>query len=183
MVIRFLKNNAYIFITIALIIGIRLFLVTPVVVAGPSMMPTLNDQDKIVVNKLTPKVFGYDRFDVIVFQQDEASHYVKRIIGLPGDTVVYKNDVLYINGTEVDEPFLEEIRSSVKFGKLTGDFNFQELYQMDVIPEGKFFVLGDNRLNSSDSREPNYIGLVDIEEITGRANFIMYPMDHAKWIK
>ena len=180
---RFLKSNAYIFITIAVIVSIRLFIVTPVVVAGPSMMPTLNDEDKIVVNKISPKLIGYERFDVIVFQQKQSTFYVKRIIGLPGETVTYKNDALYINGELVKEPFLEEAKATVKFGKFTGDFNFQELYRMTVIPEGKYFVLGDNRLNSTDSREPHYIGLVDEEEVLGKAKFVMYPMDHAKWIK
>src|SRR3954452_13023559 len=88
------------FIAIVLAFIVRTFIFTPIVVDGASMEPTLQDQDRMVVTKIgEPK-----RFDIIVFHASENTDYIKRVIGLPGDRIEYKNDTLYINGEPYDEP-------------------------------------------------------------------------------
>src|SRR3954469_25046316 len=83
---------------------IRSFFFTPIVVDGESMNPTLQDKDRMVVTKIgEPK-----RFDIVVFHAPDGRDYIKRVIGLPGDSIEYKNDVLYINGKAYNEPYLEK---------------------------------------------------------------------------
>jgi len=91
-------------IAIGLAAVIRYFLFAPIVVDGHSMMPTLHNGDRMIVNKLGKP----ERFDIIVFHAPEQKDYIKRVIGLPGDTVEYKNDVLYINGVAYEEPYLDK---------------------------------------------------------------------------
>ena len=87
---------------------IRYFFFAPIVVDGLSMMPTLNDQDRMIVNKFSYQIGEPDRFDIIVFHAPENKDYIKRVIGLPGDTVEYKDDILYVNGKAYEEPYLDE---------------------------------------------------------------------------
>ena len=96
-----------------LVIGVRYFLVTPISVQGASMMPTLEDGEMLMVDKITSKITSFDRFDVIVFKATEEENYVKRIIGLPGDTVQYIDDVLYINDKKYDEPYLNKYKAAL----------------------------------------------------------------------
>ena len=96
-----------------LVIGVRYFLVTPIAVQGASMMPTLEDGEMLVVDKITPKITDFDRFDVIVFKATEEENYVKRIIGLPGDTVQYIDDVLYINDEKYAESYLDDYKAAL----------------------------------------------------------------------
>ncbi|HDU1153236.1 TPA: type I signal peptidase SipZ, partial [Listeria monocytogenes] len=82
---------------------IRFYLFVPILVDGISMMPTLHSDDRVIINR-----FGnVDRFDVIVFRESDGKEYIKRVIGLPGDTVEYKEDQLYINGKKYNEPYLD----------------------------------------------------------------------------
>ena len=83
---------------------IRIFLFTPIVVDGISMMPTLEDGDRMIVNKIGYTIGTPNRFDIVVFHAPEQKDYIKRVIGLPGDTVEYRDDVLYVNGQAYDEP-------------------------------------------------------------------------------
>lgn len=108
-------------IAIALILAmlLRYFLLTPIVVDGPSMMPTLNSNDKMLVNKLSYKIGEPERFDIVVFHAPEGKDYIKRVIGLPGDRLEYRDDTLYINGKAYDEPYLEEYKKEVIDGPLT----------------------------------------------------------------
>ena len=92
-------------IGILIVIFVRTFLVTNYEVVGQSMMPTLHDKDKVLVNKLSK----IDRMDIVIFHGDEQEDYVKRVIGLPGDMISYENDELFINNKKVEEPFLSLI--------------------------------------------------------------------------
>lgn len=162
-----------------LVVGVRYFLFTPVVVDGASMMPTLEDGDKLIVNKIEPQLSDYDRFDIVVFKANEKENYVKRIIGLPGDHIAYEDDVLYINGEAYEEPYLSDLKADLQgLGKLTGNFTLEDLLQASVVPEGHYFVLGDNRQASRDSRDVHKVGFVDEEKIIGTADFVFYPFDH-----
>ena len=157
---------------------IRFFLFTPIVVDGDSMLPTLENGDRMIVNKFKYTIGEPDRFDIVVFHAPEQKDYIKRVIGLPGDYVEYKNDQLYINGERYEEPYLDELKAELTEGSLTFDFTLQELDPtIDVIPEDHVLVLGDNRRYSKDSR---HIGLVHVDEIVGNAKFIFWPIKDIK---
>lgn len=151
---------------------IRFFLFTPIVVDGESMMPTLEDGDRMIVNKIGYEIGEPDRFDIVVFHAPEEKDYIKRVIGLPGDHVAYKNDQLYINGEPLPEPYLDVKKEEIIEGVLTEDFTLEDYTEVTVIPEGYVFVMGDNRRYSKDSR---MIGLVSMEEIIGDTSVIFWP--------
>lgn len=163
-------------IAIALAFVVRAFLMTPIEVKGASMEPTLHSQERMFVTKIgEPK-----RFDIVVFHATEDKDYIKRVIGLPGDVVEYKDDVLYINGKPYEEPYLDKSKKQISYGLLTGSFKLSETaVGSDVVPEGHVFVLGDNRRNSKDSR---HIGAVPIDSIVGTTKFVFYPLKEMKII-
>lgn len=151
---------------------IRVFLFTPIVVDGISMMPTLEDGDRMIVNKIGYSIGKPDRFDIVVFHAPEQKDYIKRIIGLPGDEVEYRDDTLYINGEPMEEPYLDKYKEEVTEGPLTEDFTLEGKIQSKVVPEGHVFVLGDNRRKSKDSR---HIGVISIDEIIGSTKMVFWP--------
>ncbi len=150
-----------------LIVG---FVIQPVRVEGQSMMPKLHDQDRIFVNKFIYPLREWigdkepiKRGDIVVllFPDDPSKSYIKRVVGLPGEQVNIENGKLYINGQQVDEPYLDsEYLSS---DSMAGPIEVKAHH---------YFVLGDNRRNSSDSR---YWGLVPEKYIYGKAIFRYYP--------
>lgn len=146
----------YVYIVIAVIL-IRTFLVTPAIVSGPSMNETLTDGQLVVVNKLIYRVSDIKRFDIVVIDSEVAKEMlIKRVIGLPNEKIEYKDNQLYINGELVN----------VNFKHLeTADFEY-------TTKEGEYFVMGDNRPISKDSRS---IGPVKEKEITGRVKYRLYP--------
>lgn len=155
------------------------FLITPYTVNGMSMYPTFHDKDKVVVSKLSKTLNHLNRGDVIVFHQNRNSDYIKRIIGEPGDTVVYKNDQLWVNNKVIKEPYLSYNKKH-KYGKtLTEDFKVQDLKgsnSKSKIPEGKYLVLGDNRQNSIDSRRSE-VGLISNKQIVGKVIIRYWPLN------
>lgn len=137
-------------------------------VLGKSMEITLQEDDKIIINKLAYVFQDPKRYDVIVFKQsgDEHNYYnIKRVIGLPGETVLVKEGKIYINGEVLEEPMVID---PILIGGLAND----EL----VLEENEFFVLGDNRNNSEDSRFAN-IGNVVLDDIIGKAWIRLDPFD------
>jgi len=153
---------------------IRFVLFTPIVVDGESMMPTLESGERMIVNKIDYKLSDIQRFDIVVFHAPEKKDYIKRVIGLPGDTLEYKNDQLYINGKKVTEPYLKDYKSRiVDGGTLTEDFRLEDYIGQKEVPKGHYFVMGDNRRNSKDSR---HIGVVSKAEIVGKASIVFWPM-------
>jgi signal peptidase I len=161
-------------IGIMIFVFIRIFFFSNYVVEGESMMPTLQDGNKVVVNKLNYSIDDLQRFDVIVFHANKKEDFVKRIVGLPGDKIVYQNDHLYVNGQKYDEPFLDIYRQKLSGGKLTGDFTLKEITGEEIVPNGKLFVLGDNRLGSWDSR---YFGFISINKVVGKVDLRYWPLD------
>ncbi|ENH96470.1 signal peptidase I [Gracilibacillus halophilus YIM-C55.5] len=161
-------------LAVALIIVLicRQFLITPSIVKGESMMPNLEDGDRIILSKISE----INRFDEIAFKApDTNDNYVKRVIGVPGDRVEMRNDQLYINGETYEEPYLQELKSHIPEGQvLTRDFELDDVTQHEVVPEGKYFVLGDNRRVSKDSRK---FGYIDQEAIIGDVKFRIWPLD------
>ena len=153
---------------------IRTYLFAPVLVDGQSMMPTLHDQNRMIVNKIGYIVGEPERGDIVVFHATEERDYIKRVIGLPGDTVEYDNDVLLINGKKVDEPYLDEYKKQIEDGTLTDNFKVEELYGIKKIPKGKYWLMGDNRRFSQDSR---HLGPIERNKIVGKTNLVFWPLN------
>lgn len=138
------------------------FIAYPVYIPSVSMVPTLQVSDKLIVKKVY-KPENLSRGDIITFRCDEYGDkiLIKRLIGIPGDTVKIENGTVYINGTKLDEPYVKN------------NDDFEGEY---VIPEGKYFVLGDNRSNSDDSRYWHN-SFVDKEGIDGKLLIRFYPLN------
>ena len=151
----------YIMIVVA-VVAIRAFIATPVRVDGASMNPTLEDGEILILKKYDRSL---ERFDIVVLDYN-GEKLVKRVIGLPGEKIAYKDNKLYVDGKRVKEPFEHEV---------TDDFELEE-----QIPEGYYFVLGDNRINSTDSR---MIGAISKEQIQGTTNFSIFPFDKFGTVK
>lgn len=158
-------------IAIALAFIIRTFIFAPFIVEGQSMESTLHNEEKLVVNKAIYYVSEPKRGDIIVFHAEPTRDYIKRVIGVAGDTVEVKNDVLYVNGKAVDEPYLTLNREEMNGTPLTEDV------PLIKIPQGHIYVMGDNRQNSHDSRK---IGPVDLKTVVGRAEFVFWPFNHVR---
>jgi signal peptidase I len=153
---------------------IRIFFFSNYVVEGESMLPTLEEGNKVVVNKLGYDTSDLERFDVIVFHANEKEDFVKRVIGLPGDKIEYREDRLFVNDEKVYEPFLKQYREKSLGGYLTGDFTLEDLTGVERVPEGKLFVLGDNRLGSWDSRQ---FGFINADQVVGKVNLRYWPLE------
>lgn len=193
----FLKEWALFGLIIGGIILSRIYLWTPVRVDGHSMDPTLADSEYLlVINKLP-----IDRFDIVVASETEngkTKEIVKRVIGLPGDTIQYENDTLYINGKKTDEPYLKEYIKKFKEDKLQSTYSgkgFEEngelFRQMAQIAEAftvdkdgsatftkkllddEYLLLGDDRIVSKDSRQ---VGAFKKEQIKGEAVLRLWPL-------
>lgn len=140
------------------------FLYQPVKVEGTSMLPRLEDQDRLFINKFVYHFEKISRGDVVVFYypRDPEKSYIKRVIALPGDKLRVDDGEVYVNGSHIPEPYVPE--------------RFRDARSVDeqVIPRGEYFVMGDHRSISSDSRD---FGPVDRELIYGKAAFIYWPSD------
>lgn len=154
-----LKENLVYIIIIILIILIKCFVVTPVRVNGRSMLKTLKQNDVMILNKLAYKNKDIKRFDIVVIKNNKEL-IIKRVIGLPGETITYKNNILYVNGKKVKE----------NFSKIYDDD--LDDYTTGVIPKGKYFVVGDNRPDSLDSR---MIGFIKKKNINGKCIYTIFP--------
>ncbi|WFA92592.1 signal peptidase I sipU [Bacillus subtilis] len=161
----------------ALIFTIRLVFYKPFLIEGSSMAPTLKDSERILVDKAVKWTGGFHRGDIIVIHDKKSGRsFVKRLIGLPGDSIKMKNDQLYINDKKVEEPYLKEYKQEAKESgvTLTGDFEVE-------VPSGKYFVMGDNRLNSLDSR--NGMGMPSEDDIIGTESLVFYPFGEMRQAK
>ncbi|MCI5775822.1 MAG: signal peptidase I [Aerococcus sp.] len=162
-------------ITLLIFLGIWQFVGAPVTISGESMAPTLENSERVWLNRLAS---DYSRGDIIVFDAPDGSgdEYIKRVIGVPGDTVAFKDDTLYINGEAVDEPYLNVIRALNPGRQIMPNESLQTLptTQASQVPEGKLFVLGDNRPVSKDGEE---FGFIDQDTIKGTVPFRIWPLN------
>ena len=158
-------------IAFVLFIVIRSYLFYPFQVVGDSMVPTLETGDRLILNKLA----DIDRFDIVVFPAPEGTdeEYVKRIIGLPGDEITYFQDELYINNEKVEEHYLEALKEASD-QVLTGDFTLFSLTGEATVPDDMYFVMGDNRSVSKDSR---VFGFIPAAQIEGTADLRLWPLN------
>ena len=153
-------------VIVVVVVLFRTFIATPVRVDGSSMDSTLNHGDILILNKLDKK---YERFDVVVVSvtiDGKTSKLVKRVIGLPGESIEYKDNELYINGEIIEDVATER----------TNNFNLKELYNIENLPEDYYFVMGDNRNGSRDSRD-NTVGLIKYEDIVGTTTIRLFPFN------
>lgn len=165
-------------IIIVFVVLIRTFIATPIKVNGSSMSPTLYNGDHMLLYKLTPKTRGIKRFDIVVISTDSGK-LIKRVIGLPGEKIKYEiitdeegneQGVLYINGKIVEEPFLTEEAKNATCILDTKICDGEEV----EIPKNEYYVMGDNRVNSKDSR---MIGTVEKDKIIGTTQIILFPFN------
>lgn len=163
-------------IYIIAVVAISLFIVNFIgqrtVVDGFSMNDTLQDGDNLVVDKVTYRFSDIDRFDIVVFRNhnDKHMYYIKRIIGLPGETVQIQGDDIYINGELLEEDYGKEAMASPGCA-----------YEPITLGEDEYFVLGDNRNDSSDSRDPA-VGNIQRDWIVGRAFLRITPFNKAGFL-
>ncbi|GEN85648.1 signal peptidase I [Oceanobacillus sojae] len=170
---NYLRVSIVAVLLIAVFVIVRAFLFENYVVNGKSMEPTLYDGNLMMVNTVTSNISNIHRFDVIVFHATEENDYVKRVVGLPGETVEYKDDQLYVNGEYIAEDFLEEEKDNAETKPLTEDFTLLEITGEETVPEDQIFVLGDNRGDSLDSRS---IGFVPMDEVVGKVDITYWPI-------
>ncbi|MDR1521275.1 MAG: signal peptidase I [Streptococcaceae bacterium] len=153
---------------------LRFFVFTPIKIDDGYMKPLLVKNERILASKLTK----IKRFDIVAFSDfcNFKKKYIKRVIGLPGDEIHFMDDVLYINGKAVNEPYLEESKQKLTDGEpFTFDFNLEQLFGIKEIPNRKFFVLGDNRRkNKKDMKDTTT--LIEKKQIIGEVKFAFWPL-------
>ncbi|WP_422802869.1 signal peptidase I [Streptococcus sp. FT1-106] len=180
------------FILFMLAFGLsRWFIWQPVKVDGHSMDPTLANSERLIVIRTT----SIDRFDIVVARETEdgqTKDIVKRVIGMPGDTISYKNDILYVNGKKVSETYLKTYQKAFKDDKLQSIYSYNSFFQQRaqtstafttdasgnaeftvIVPDGEYYLLGDDRIVSKDSRE---VGTFKRTAIIGEVKFRFWPL-------
>lgn len=189
---NFIKEWGSTLLFLAAMLFAWLYIFMNVQVDGHSMDPTLAHGDRLFVLKVTP----INRFDVVVAKEEhngETKRIVKRVIGMPGDTISYNNDVLTINGVETDEPYLADYLAKFKADKLQSTYAYNKLFQdlakaspsfttdatynasfTITVPEGEYFLIGDDRIVSKDSR---HVGTFERDDIIGEVMFRFWPFN------
>ena len=163
---EFIIDLIKLLVVVVVILFLMIYIVSVTQVVGNSMYSTLKDGDVLILNKFKYSFFDIKRGDIISLENDDTKYLIKRVIGLPGDSISIKDNTLYINGEVYIENYLEE-------GLVYDDFELTSLgYQ--VIPDDMYFVLGDNRADSVDSRE---IGLISKDDVIGKISFRIWPLN------
>ncbi len=168
---EFFKDTFKYFIVFIVVVLLFLYVISMQQVVGPSMNPTLDEGNLVLISKLNYKIFKVKRGDIIVFEYDGMKNLIKRVIGIPGDKIEYKNNKLYIN----DEYYVENYLKNV----VTDDFSTGSLGN-EIIPDNHYLVLGDNRENSMDSRD---IGLISKKDIIGKVVVRIWPLNRIGVLK
>ncbi len=172
----FLEYAPYLII-IAFVVIIRIFIATPIDVNGSSMNPTLKNNDIMILYKLTKRIRGIKRFDIVVIETDSGK-LIKRVIGLPGDKLKYEtvtsedgeeSSYLLINGEKVEEEFLPE-----SYRNATCSTEWTICNEEIIIPDNEYYVMGDNR---GDSRDSRMIGTIEYDKILGTTELTIFPFN------
>ena len=157
---KILKEYIPYVLIIVIILLIKTYVFSPIIVNGDSMDSTLKDGDVMILNKYTYYTSNIKRFDIIVIKY-EGRYIIKRVIGLPGDKIKVEDNILYINEKAYAEEYLDTNTST-------------EDFEISKIEDGYYFVLGDNREVSLDSRS---IGLIKKSDIEGKATYTLFPFN------
>lgn len=162
-VVAFIKEISVYIIIVVVIVLLKIYVISPIRVNGTSMNPTLENGDIMILNKIGYHITKIKRFDIVVIKyKDEL--LIKRVIGLPGEKIKYENNTLYVNDKALDEEFDRTY---------TYNFSLKEIGSITV-PDNSYFVLGDNREVSKDSRS---IGFIDREDIVGKSSLTLFPVN------
>ena len=155
----------------ALAFVVRTFIFEPVRVDGSSMLNTLTDGEYMIATKFDYLLGDPERFDIVICDYpnaDDGKYRVKRVIGLPGETVQLSGGNLLVNGEPIEQPF-DMTPNETNYGPIT-------------VPDGHYFVLGDNRNNSKDSRSP-MVGPLKRSMIKGHVRCVVFPFSRVKWVE
>lgn len=154
-------------IAVVLAFFIRYFIVELYLVDGPSMRPTLQSAERLVVNKFIYRFRSPERGEILVFRypRDPSRDFIKRVIAVPGDTIEIRDGRVYVNAALLNEPYI--------LSKTRGN------YPLATVPDGHIFVMGDNRNNSEDSRFAD-VGFVPFDLIKGKAMLVFWPVSQFK---
>jgi signal peptidase I len=157
-------------IAVAVSLLLRSFVAEARVIPSGSMEPNIQIRDRVLIDKLFFRLNDLQRGDVVVFWPPDGVvtdyPYIKRIVGLPGDTILIFGEALFVNGEQVDEPYIS-VQWHDNYGPVT-------------VPSGKLFLMGDNRRASVDSRSWGY---AELDEVIGKADWVIWPPWHAGKIK
>jgi len=160
---KFIKELIPYLVIVLIVISIRTFIVTPIIVQGESMVPTLDGKEIMILKKYDT---DYERFDIVVVNKSvEGDNLIKRVIGLPGDTIKYRKNKLYINGEEIEDIYAYGETGTIK--EIT-------------LEEDEYYLMGDNREISLDSRT---LGVIKKKEIEGTVGIVLFPFDKFGKIK
>jgi len=180
MIKKILKETIPYIVIFIVVVIIRTFIITPVTVVGDSMVPTLHDKELLLLSKISYKIHDIERFDIVVIKEDD--WIIKRVIGLPGEDIYYKNNNLFINGNEVKDSYGKGITDDFELNDIcyAGEENNNIDCPINKIPEGYYLVLGDNRMISKDSRS---VGLIKENEIQGKVVVRFWPLNKINIVK
>ena len=171
---EFLSDTIKYIIFIVVILVIAVYVVGLQQIVGHSMTPTLRNGDIVILDKLSYRFSEIKRDDIVALYYADTKFLVKRVVGLPGETVEFKDNKLYINGKYYEEKYLGD-------DIVTDNFSLEEL-NYTTIPDDMYLVLGDNRGDSMDSRDSD-VGLIPKKDIYGKVRFKIWPINEFKYVK
>ena len=170
---EFFKDAFKYILLIIFILFLIMYVVTLTQVIGPSMSPTLNNNDVVILDKVVYRFKSIKRGDIISFNYEETKYLIKRVIGLPGERVEIKDNTIYIDDMILEELYIDS--------KEVYDFSLSDL-GYDKIPDDCYLVLGDNRENSLDSRDSK-VGLVNKKDIIGKVQVRIWPINRFRIVR
>jgi len=168
---EFFKDAFKYIIIVMIIFFIAIYVVGLQQVVGDSMNPKLKNNDVLILDKIIYKVSKIKRGDIVALYYSDTKYLIKRVVGLPGEKIEFKNNKLYINGTIIEEDYLNDT--------YTENFSLEQL-GYDKIPADFYFVLGDNRTNSLDSRDSK-VGLITKKDIIGKIRLRIWPLNKIRF--
>lgn len=171
---EFIKDTLKYIILIVVVLVLALYVVSLQQVVGPSMSSTLESGDVVILDKISYRFKDIKRGDIASLYYADTKYLIKRVVGLPGENIEFKDSTLYINGVPYKENYLPE-------GVITEDFSLSSL-GYDVIPDDMYLVLGDNRGDSLDSRDAK-VGLIKKDDIIGQVRLQIWPLNKIKITK
>lgn len=171
---EFFKDMIKYIILIIVVVVLALYVISLQQVVGPSMTPTLTNNDIVLLDKISYRFKDVKRGDIVSVYYADTKYLIKRIVGMPGENIEFINNVLYINGEAYKENYLSN-------DIITEDFSLKEL-GYDKIPDDMYLVLGDNRGDSLDSRDEK-VGLIPKSNIIGQVRFQIWPLNEFGFTK
>lgn len=171
---EFFKDTIKYIILIIVVLVLALYVISLQQVVGPSMSPTLTNNDILILDKLSYRFKSIKRGDIVSVYYADTKYLIKRVVGLPGESIEFKNGTFYINGEPHKENYLGD---DIK----TEDFSLNDL-GYDKIPEDMYLVLGDNRGDSLDSRDPK-VGLIPKKNVIGQVRLQIWPLNEFGFTK